>query len=121
MPRPPTRRPVTRRALGSLALMGAALVGMGGNGCVGMSIANGSSALMSDVEPETNRLGKDYSSFDLAKPDPELCREACEKDDRCKAFTYVAPGWQGPSARCWLKDPVPEPSKHACCVSGLKW
>jgi hypothetical protein len=92
------------------------------SGCIGMSAptATTSSGILGDLEQDTNRLGNDYRAFDLATADPELCQAECDKDARCKAFTYVKPGWQGASARCWLKDPVPPPGKHDCCVSGVK-
>lgn len=91
--------------------------------CVGMSVptANTSAPLWGALETDVNRLGSDYRSFDLAEADPELCRAACDDDARCKAFTYVKPGLQGPNAKCWLKDPIPLPRAHEdCCVSGVK-
>jgi hypothetical protein len=67
-----------------------------------------------------NRPGHDYRDFDLREADPEICRDACIRDSRCRAFTYVKPGIQGEYARCWLKDAVP-PAEHApCCASGVK-
>lgn len=84
-------------------------------------VSSGSLALWSDLERDVNRLGSDYQSFDLDADDPELCQEACDKDTRCKAFTYVKPGLQGPKAKCWLKDVVPQPRlNEGCCVSGVK-
>jgi len=71
-------------------------------------------------ESDTDRPGMDYRSFDLSEPRPELCRQACEQEHQCKSFTYVKPGVQGPSARCWLKSGVPAPVKSSCCISGLK-
>jgi 1-phosphatidylinositol phosphodiesterase len=72
------------------------------------------------LEFNVDRRGSDYTSFDLPQPRPNLCREACMRDARCAAFTYVNPGVQGPSARCWLKGSVPNPVPSACCVSGVK-
>jgi hypothetical protein len=74
---------------------------------------------VSDFEPDTDRPGKDYRSFDLSAPDPNLCRQECIGDPKCKAFTYVKPGIQGPAARCWLKSEVPAAKAHSCCVSGV--
>jgi hypothetical protein len=59
------------------------------------------------VEPNVDRPGGDYWSFDLPAPEYRLCENACADDLRCQAYTYVPPGVQGPSARCWLKDQVP--------------
>jgi hypothetical protein len=93
-----------------------------GLGCVGMSVPTNTStaALWGDLEQDVNRLGSDYKSIDLPSPDPELCRTACDEDPKCKAFTYVKPGLQGPSAKCWLKDPVAVARAEGCCVSGVK-
>ncbi|MBI5209679.1 MAG: PAN domain-containing protein [Elusimicrobia bacterium] len=71
-------------------------------------------------EDDTNRGGGDFKDFDLPSPDPELCRSACAKDDRCWAYTYVKPGGQGSKARCWLKNSVQSGRKDACCVSGVR-
>ena len=47
------------------------------------------------------------------------CQGLCEQDKRCKAWTMVKPGVQGPKARCYLKDPAPAQRKNNCCVSGI--
>jgi hypothetical protein len=72
------------------------------------------------MEGNTDRPGLDYRSFDLPAADPKLCQDACAGEANCKAFTYVRPGVQGPSARCWLKSSVPNPVSNNCCVSGVK-
>ena len=72
------------------------------------------------TEWNTDRPGGDYRSFDLAQADPQLCRRACSRESRCRAWTYVKPGTiQGPRPRCWLKDRVPVARSHNCCVSGV--
>ena len=68
------------------------------------------------LEWNTNRPGSDYRSFDLPTPSPETCQSACTGEPGCVAFTYVNPGVQGPSARCWLKNTVPPPTGDTCCV-----
>ncbi len=83
----------------------------------------------STKELDMNRPGKDYESFDITDPDfasvssqkrPDIyCKEPCLKDPECKAWTYVRPGIQGPTARCWLKSGVPAPVADECCVSGV--
>jgi 1-phosphatidylinositol phosphodiesterase len=72
------------------------------------------------MEVGINRRGSDYANFDLPQPRPHLCEEACMRDGRCRAYTYVNPGVQGPNARCWLKDQVPPPDRDGCCTSGVK-
>ena len=72
------------------------------------------------LERDTNRFGEDYMDMDLASPEPRLCAEACARETRCKAWTYVKPGVQGEKAKCWLKDKIPPPSPDENCVSGVK-
>ena len=71
-------------------------------------------------EAGVDRPGKDYKNFDLQSADPELCKKACQDDPNCKAYTYVKPGVQGASARCWLKSDVPAAAANECCISGVK-
>jgi 1-phosphatidylinositol phosphodiesterase len=71
-------------------------------------------------EPQTDRPGSDYRSFDLRAPRPETCRDTCWSDPQCRAFTYVRPGVQGPNARCALKNVVPPARPADCCLSGVK-
>lgn len=71
------------------------------------------------AEWNTDRPGQDYHSFDI-QADPGICESACTGDSRCRAWTYVVPGVQGPSARCWLKHSVPTAMASDCCVSGTK-
>ena len=72
------------------------------------------------VEIATNRYGIDYVSMTIIENRPDICRDACGEDDRCRAYTYVQPGIQGPHGVCWLKSGVPLPTPDACCVSGVK-
>ena len=52
-------------------------------------------------EVGVDRPGQDLRpGFDLERPDPALCKQACERDPNCKAYTYVKPGYQGRNARC---------------------
>ncbi len=71
-------------------------------------------------EFDIDRPGMDYESFDLSSPDPNLCERACKEDpQKCKAWTYVKPGVQGPKARCWLKSGIPQAVKNTSCISGI--
>jgi hypothetical protein len=72
------------------------------------------------MEARTNRPGADYRDFEVTGNAPAVCQSACQEDPRCRAWTVVRPEVQGPRARCWLKDAVPEPVTDACCVSGVK-
>ncbi len=67
-----------------------------------------------------DRAGADYNNFYLSAADPKLCKQACEADRfRCRSFTYVQPGPQGLSARCWLKSSEPRLQTNARTISGL--
>lgn len=72
------------------------------------------------MEYHIDRPGGDYHSFELLEPLPEICLEKCLKDERCLAYTYVKPGFQGGKARCFLKSEVRNPVPNTCCVSGVK-
>jgi PAN domain len=72
------------------------------------------------AEQSSNRPGQDYQNSEMATADASLCEESCRGDSKCKAWTYVKPGLQGPKARCWLKSGVPPRKSDNCCVSGLK-
>ena len=76
--------------------------------------------ITSTQEVNVNRPGSDLRpGFELSRDDPNLCKQACENDPACKAYTYVRPGFQGPKGRCWLKSAVPAPQRNDCCVSGV--
>jgi Ca-activated chloride channel homolog len=74
------------------------------------------------MEMDTDRPGGcDYSHIIPSAADPEVCRNACQNDRRCRAWTYVRPDTvQGPQANCWLKESVPPAVPNECCVSGVK-
>jgi len=72
------------------------------------------------MEMNTDRPGNDYEKFDLRASEPELCEDICMKDEACKAWTYVKPGFQGNNPRCMLKNNVPPPKASRCCISGVK-
>ena len=80
-------------------------------------LAAGSAAA---AEPNINRFGGDYASFNQRTNDPRECEAACAADRACRAWTSVRPGIQGPSAKCWLKNVIPAATASACCTSGVK-
>jgi hypothetical protein len=71
------------------------------------------------VEFNRDRPGGDYMNFDVKNGDFNVCRNGCEGDTRCRAYTFVNAGIQGKYARCWLKSMVPSPKSSDCCVSGV--
>ena len=64
----------------------------------------------------TNLPGHDYDHFNA--PSAFVCRNTCGGESRCQAYTWVKPGFQGPTGVCWLKDSLPNIVKDACCDSG---
>ncbi|MBV8513126.1 MAG: PAN domain-containing protein [Xanthobacteraceae bacterium] len=72
------------------------------------------------LEYSIDRFGGDYRNFDM-QPDPtaSACKAACEADSKCRAWTYLRPGYAGPAARCFLKNQVKAPRRRPCCISGV--
>ena len=73
------------------------------------------------VEMSIDRTGGDYRHFDLpADPTGGACKKACEDEKKCRAWTYVRPGYLGPGvSRCYLKDRLTRPRRKPCCMSGV--
>lgn len=72
-------------------------------------------------ESKTDRPGGDYTSFDINPGivgPAAICESRCKSERRCVAWTAVDPGIQGPRARCWLKNSIPEPRPCPHCTSG---
>ena len=72
------------------------------------------------VEYSIDRMGGDYRNIEVS-PDPAgaPCMAACEAENKCRAWTYVRPGYIGPGARCYLKDRLTRPRQQPCCISGV--
>jgi hypothetical protein len=72
------------------------------------------------IEFSIDRTGGDFKNLDVqADPSGAVCGQACEGEQRCRAWTYVRPGYLGPSARCFLKEKLTRPRHKPCCVSGV--
>ena len=84
---------------------------------VGSTVCDASA--VTSTEQDFNRFGGDYVGFDLGQPNPLWCAYYCSQDHQCNAYTYVPPGVQGPSAKCWLKDQVVAQSFAPGLVSGV--
>ena len=72
------------------------------------------------AQSNKDRPGSDYTSMVLPSADPNLCYNACQSDGSCAAWSYVKPGFQGPNAKCFLKNPAPGAVVNNCCISGKK-
>jgi hypothetical protein len=67
-----------------------------------------------------DRAGADYRSFDTpSQTQGESCAAACKAEPRCRAWTYLRPGYVGPAARCYLKGRITPPHRRPCCISGV--
>lgn len=72
------------------------------------------------LELSIDRYGGDYRNFATpAETDGKTCRAACEADNRCRAWTYVRPGYNNSTPHCYLKERVTRPLRKPCCVSGV--
>jgi hypothetical protein len=67
-----------------------------------------------------DRHGGDYLSFTVRPADPVLCASRCERDGRCRAWSFSYPRTKNVLATCWLKRRVPPRVKDDCCVSGVQ-
>lgn len=67
-----------------------------------------------------DRPGGDYTSFSLRSGDPAVCAARCEREGRCRAWSFSYPGTVAPGAMCWLKAQVTSRKEETCCVSGVK-
>lgn len=87
---------------------------------IALALPSMSFAAEATLEENVERPGADYSNLILEKGSPaRFCRDACQSDPQCRAWTYVRSGVQGPNPRCALKSQVPEPKANPCCVSGV--
>src|SRR4051812_7069039 len=59
------------------------------------------------IQRNVNRGGGDYTHFEVSATntiigDVGACQTACSGDAKCKAWTLVRAGVQGPKPVCWL-------------------
>jgi hypothetical protein len=67
-----------------------------------------------------DRPGADYLSSPVSSGDPADCALVCERDKRCRAWSFNYPTDISASAVCWLKSNVPARVQDNCCVSGVR-
>lgn len=67
-----------------------------------------------------DRPGADYLRVPLRSGDPVDCGLACERDRRCRAWSFSYPNERSETAICWLKNAVPPRIANRCCVSGVR-
>lgn len=72
------------------------------------------------LETAIDRIGGDYNNFETPSDSTgAACIAACDADNKCRAWTYVRPGYIGGPARCYLKEKITRPRTKPCCVSGV--
>jgi|SRR5665647_803281 len=67
-----------------------------------------------------DRPGSDYLSSPVPSGDPADCALVCERDRRCRAWSFNYPTAAAGGALCWLKNSVPPRVQDDCCVSGVR-
>jgi hypothetical protein len=67
-----------------------------------------------------DRPGGDYQSGPVSSGDPADCALVCERDRRCRAWSFNYPTDSAGGAVCWLKSNVPARTADNCCVSGVR-
>lgn len=67
-----------------------------------------------------DRFGGDYAHFEVRTGDPDVCAARCERDARCRAWSFSYPRTAAGAATCWLKNQVPARAENTCCVSGVR-
>jgi len=67
-----------------------------------------------------DRPGGDYSNFPVCSGDPAACAARCEREGRCRAWSFSYPNTVQTGAVCWLKKQVKPRVENTCCVSGVK-
>jgi hypothetical protein len=67
-----------------------------------------------------DRPGSDYLRAPLPSGDPADCALQCERDRRCRAWSFNYPTVSAEGAVCWLKNTVPARVQSNCCVSGVR-
>jgi len=67
-----------------------------------------------------DRPGGDYQNSPVTSGDPADCALVCERDRRCRAWSFNYPTDTASGAVCWLKSTVPARVPDSCCVSGVR-
>ena len=99
--------------MGKGRLLGAFLILLGG-----LAAAIGTHS--AQAQAKFDRPGGDYSSSPVLSGDPADCALVCERDRRCRSWTFSYPTDITSGAVCWLKSNVPPRVQDACCVSGVR-
>ena len=80
----------------------------------------GSTRAPGAAQANFDRPGGDYLSSPVISGDPADCALVCERDKRCRAWSFNYPTDLTSGAVCWLKSNVPARVQDSCCVSGVR-
>ena len=83
-------------------------------------VAAAASARPAQAQANFDRPGGDYLSSPVSSGDPADCALVCERDRRCRAWSFNYPTDATSGAVCWLKSNVPARVQDNCCVSGVR-
>jgi PAN domain len=91
-------------------------------GCLVTLVLLAVAAVTRPGQAQTNfdRPGGDYQSSPVPSGDPADCALVCERDRRCRAWSFNYPTDAAGGAVCWLKNSVPARAADNCCVSGVR-
>ena len=67
-----------------------------------------------------DRPGGDYSVAPVRSGDPAACAARCDRDNRCRAWSFSYPRTLAREAMCRLKNSVTAVKEDSCCVSGIR-
>src|ERR1700674_5076577 len=79
-----------------------------------------SAAQPAQAQANFDRPGGDYLNSPIESGDPADCALMCERDKRCRAWSFNYPTDPATGALCWLKNTVPARVQDNCCVSGVR-
>ena len=82
--------------------------------------ANATATRPALAQASSDRPGGDYQSSPVPSGDPADCALVCERDRRCRAWSFNYPTDTSRAALCWLKNSVPARIADDCCVSGVR-
>ena len=66
-----------------------------------------------------DRHGGDYLRFELRSGDPATCAARCDREPRCRAWSFSYPAGDR-AAMCWLKSQVPPRVADNASASGVR-
>jgi hypothetical protein len=97
-------------------MMRALIVGI----AVLVSAAAGTGIAPALAQSGYDRPGGDFTSASVPTGDPAVCATRCEREPRCRAWSFSYPTTSGGPAMCWLKREVASRVQASCCVSGVR-